>query len=87
MKNAIDLTDIDYVKALQSNIRATLDTPQGMEVMQFLESLCGWYDFSETHPDLIMIKNGKRQVLATLKTLMRVPAEQIVLIANQLTEE
>ena len=77
------LTDLDYVKALQSNLRATLDTPQGLEVMKFLETLCGWYDFSETDRNLILINHGKRQVLASIKTLLKCNPEQIV----QLTKE
>lgn len=81
-----ELSNIEYVKALQSNLRATLDTPQGMEVIAFLERLCGWYEFSETDPDLILIGHGKRQVLATLKTLMRFPADQIVAVASNLED-
>ena len=79
----INLNNIDDIKALQSNLRATLDTPQGMEVMMFLEDLCGWYDFSEKDPNLILIAHGKRQVLATLKTIMRLKADEIVNLANE----
>lgn len=79
----IDLTNIEEVKVLQSNLRATLDTPSGIEVMQFLDELCGWYDFSESSPDLILIAHGKRQVLATLKTLLRLTPEQVVATANK----
>ena len=78
-----ELNDIDYVKELQSNLRATLDTPQGLEIIAFLEKLCGWYDFSETEPDRIMLAHGKRQVLASLKTLLRLKPEQIISIANE----
>ena len=81
--NGIDLTDIEYVRALQSNLRATLDTPQGMEVITFLENLCGWYDFSATAPDLILIAHGKRQVLATIKTLLRLLPEEIVALTEE----
>lgn len=81
-----DLTDIEYVKSLQSNLRATLDTPQGMEVLQFLETLCGWYDFSETDPNLILMGHGKRQVLATLKTLLRANPEQVVQLATEINQ-
>lgn len=74
----IDLTNLDEVRGLQSNLRATLDTPAGKEVIKFLEELCGWYDFIETDPDTILIKHGKRQVLATIKTLLKLTPEQIV---------
>jgi len=79
----IDLKDIEQVKALQSNLRSSLDTPQGKEIVKFLEDICGWYDFSEIDPNLIQIKHGKRQVLATIKTLLRLNPEQIVAIAQK----
>lgn len=82
----IDLTNIDHVQALQATLRVTLDTPQGVELITFLEQVCGWYDFNETDPNKILIAHGKRQVLATIKTLMRLPAEQIIAMANQLEE-
>lgn len=76
----IDLSDHDQVVALQSNLRASLGTDHGKEVIKFLEEICGWYDFSEQHPDRIMVAHGKRQVLATLKTLLEQPADVIVLM-------
>ena len=79
----IDLKNPEDVKALQSNLRASLDTPQGKEVISFLEEICGWYDFSETDPNMILIKHGKRAVLATLKTLLELNPEQIIAISNQ----
>jgi len=78
-----DLKSIDDVKALQSNMRASLDTPQGKEVVSFLEEICGWYDFSETDPNMILIKHGKRAVLATIKTLLELNAEQIAVLARE----
>jgi hypothetical protein len=77
-KEMINLSNIDDVKALQSNLRASLDTPQGKEVISWLEEICGWYDFSEIDPNMILIKHGKRQVLATMKTLIDLTAEQVV---------
>lgn len=79
----IDLRNIDDVKALQSNLRASLDTPQGKEVVKWLEEICGWYDFSETDPNMILIKHGKRGVLATIKTLLKLSPEQIVALTNK----
>ena len=77
-----DLTVMEDVKMLQSNLRASLGTPAGKEVMKFLEEICGWYDFSETHPDMILMKHGKRQVLATLKTLLEQHADTVVQTAR-----
>ena len=79
----IDLLNIDEVKALQSNLKASLDTPQGKEIIVFLEGVCGWYDFNEIDPDKILINHGKRQVLATIKTLLRLSPDQIVALTKQ----
>ena len=79
----IDLKSRDDVAGLQSNLRASLDTPQGKEVIKFLEEICGWYDFMETDPNMILIKHGKRQVLATIKTLLKLNPDQIVALAKK----
>ena len=78
-----DLAKIEDVRALQANLRATLETPAGKEVITFLEEICGWYDFSEVEPSMILIKHGKRQVLATLKTLLKLNPEQIVALTQK----
>lgn len=74
------MSNIDYVKGLQSNMRATFETPQGEEVMKFLEEACGWYQsvFSPVNRDLTLVQDGKRQVVATIKTLLKYDPEQIV---------
>jgi len=78
------LTDIDYIKGLQSNLRIMFSTPQGKEVMKFLEESCGWYQsvFDPVNRDLTLINDGRRQVVATIKTLIEYPAEQIVALAK-----
>lgn len=77
------LTNIEYVKALKGNLRASLDTDAGKEVIKFLDDLCGWYDFAETDTNRILLAHGKRQVLATIKTLLYLTPEQIVAIAKE----
>ena len=79
----IDLKNIEDVRMLQSNLRCSMDTIQGKEVVSFLEEICGWYDFSETDPNMILIKHGKRQVLATIKTLLKLNPEQIVALTKE----
>lgn len=79
----INLANINDVRALQANLRATLDTTPGKEVIRFLEGICGWYDFKETDPNAILIAHGKRQVLATIKTLLELNPEQIVQVAKE----
>ena len=79
----INLQSLEDVKGLQSNLRASLGTPQGEEVMKFLETHFCFYDFSDMEVNHILIKNGARQVIATIKTLLEQPAEQIVALANK----
>lgn len=78
----INLKDLKEVKSLQSNMRVVFGNEHGKEVMKFLEQLCGWYDFQHIDPNLILIQHGKRQVLATIKTLLDVNAEQIVALTQ-----
>lgn len=78
-----DLTKIEAVTALKQNLRATLETDAGAEVIKFMEEVCGWYDFRDTDPNTILINHGKRQVLATIKTLMRLSPEQIVAMTKE----
>ena len=82
------LTDLRYVKDLQSNLHIVFDNPQGKEVMMFLETSCGWYEsiFDPVNRDIILLNAGKREVLATIKTLLKLTPEQIVAMAKQKEE-
>lgn len=82
----IDLKNSEDVKVLQSYLRTSLESPSGKEVMKFLEQLCGWYDFSEVEPSRIQIAHGKRQVLATIKTLLEFKPDQIVALMREKEE-
>lgn len=84
----IDLTKTRDAKALSGNVRAVFDTPAGKEVMAFLEEACGWYEsiFDPDNKDRILINAGRREVVATLKTLMRLSPEQITALAKQKEE-
>jgi hypothetical protein len=80
----IDMTDINQVRALKANCHAVFDTPQGKEVMRFLEISCRWYQsvFTPGSPDMTLINDGKRQVVATLKTILELSPEQISQLAQ-----
>lgn len=73
----IDLTNINQIKGLQSNMHVVFDSPPGKEVLAFLEQICGWYDVGDTETEIVLNKNGKRQVLATIKTLLELTPEQV----------
>jgi hypothetical protein len=80
----IDLKDIDYVKGLQSDARAVLETGSGKNLMEFLEVLCGWFQSPLVPGDRMMtdVAVGRREVIATLKTLLTFSAEDICNIAR-----
>jgi hypothetical protein len=83
-----NLTDVNDVKGLQSNLHIVFDGEPGKEVMRFLEYSCGWFEsiFDPINKDRILINAGKREVIATIKTLLQLPAEQIVLMAKHREE-
>jgi hypothetical protein len=80
----IDLTDLDYVAGLQSNLRCTLATPQGAEVMKFLEKICAWtptvFDTLETNE--VIARDATRRVCGTLKALLELTPRQVVALAE-----
>ncbi len=79
----INLKSLAEVQQLQANLRGSLGTDAGKEVMKWLEEICGWYDFSATDTNQILMKHGARQCLATIKTLLEHPAETVVQIAQK----
>jgi len=81
----INMSDDRDVQGLKSNIHAVFDTPQGKEVLDFLEQACGWYEsiFDPQNKDLILINAGRREVLATIKTILKHSPDHIVALAQQ----
>lgn len=81
----MNLNDYNTAKGVKANFHATFDTPQGQEVMAFLEATCCWRQsvWSPQNPDMTLINDGKRQVVATIKSILELSPEQIVAIANQ----
>ena len=78
------MTDDGYIKGLKANMIAVFETPQGKEVMTFLEQACGWYEsvFDSENRDKILINAGRREVLATIKTFLKQSPEHIVALAQ-----
>jgi len=80
----MNLSNLDEVKVLQSNIRVVFESPQGKEVMRFLEDAVG-YDASVFDPmnrENTWVNDGKRQVVATIKSFLKLTPEQIVAMAK-----
>ena len=76
---------IQEATALKSNIHATFDSPQGKEVMLYIEKIGGWYprytDSNETND--IIARDANRRLIGTLKTIMTISAEQIVVLQGE----
>jgi len=80
----IDLTNANEVKGIQANIHSTFNTPQGEIVLEFLEQACGWYEsiFDPENRDRILINAGRREVVATIKTFLKLTPEEIADLAK-----
>jgi len=78
------LTNLEEVRALKSDIHACFDTPQGKEVMKFIEQIGSWYpttlDSSETND--IIARDANRKLIGTIKTILELSPEQIVVLAG-----
>ena len=74
--------------ALKSNMHATFDSPQGKEVMSYLEQIGHWfptvYDSGDTNE--IIARDANRRLVGTLKSILLLTPEQIAMVAG-LTEE
>lgn len=81
----MNMTDVDFVAGLKSNMHAVFDTPSGKEVMKYLEVSCGWYKsvFDPQDPNMTLINDGKRQVIATIKTILELNPHQLVELAKR----
>lgn len=79
------MKDKNYAATIKSNMHAVFDSPAGQEVMRYLEISCGWYNsiYDPSSPDLTLINDGKRQVVATIKTILDLSPDQLVLLAEQ----
>ena len=81
----MNLQNIDDVKGLQSNLIATFDTPQGKEVMRFIEQIGSWYpkmgDSGETNE--IIARDANRRLIGTIKTMLELTPEEIVALTKE----
>jgi len=78
----IDLSHPEEVRRLQDSLRILFDQPQGKELMELLEQICGWFNFNEVDTNQVLINTGKRQVLATIKTLLTQQPDVIAQLAE-----
>lgn len=81
----IDLSDIQDVRGLKSNLHVTFDSPHGKEVMKFIEQIGGWVptvaDSMETNA--IVARDANRRLIGTIKTILELSPEQIVQVVQK----
>lgn len=84
----VNLTDIKYVKQLKSDLEQAFLQERGERLTEYLEELVGYhrsvYDPQST--ELTLINDGKRQVLATIKTVMRLSPTEVVAYYKRMEE-
>lgn len=81
----MDMTNIDEVRALKSNLHATFDTTQGKEAMKFMQEIGGWFPsvFDSMDTNAIIARDANRRLLGTVRTILDLKAEQIVAYATK----
>lgn len=84
----INLTDIEYVKGLQSNLRATFGSAPGKETMKFMEDYFGWTPtiFDSLETNAVIARDANRRLIGTIKTLLELSPEQIVDLARHMEQ-
>jgi len=75
----------DEAIALKSNIHATFDSPQGKEVMRYMERIGSWYPkiYDSMDTNDIVSRDANRRLIGTIKTIMELKPEQIVALMEE----
>lgn len=76
----ITLGNIDHVKQLKADLAAAFDGERGARLMEFMELVCN-YDTPGYNPEVestIFLSAGKREVLMTLKAILKYRPEEVV---------
>lgn len=78
------MKDVNYVKTLKEDFTFVFDSPQGKNVMAFLDSIGHWtptvFDSSETNE--IIARDANRKLLGTIKTILNCSPMQIMELAE-----
>lgn len=68
----INLTDPKDIAALKEAFGYSFKGPLGQRTLEFLESYCGfWLGGARENLDQLQYEAGKRDVILTMKTIMR----------------
>jgi hypothetical protein len=71
--------------ALKSNMHATFDSPQGKEVMRYIEKIGNWMPtmFDEMDTNSIVARDANRRLIGTIKTIMEISPDQIEALTGE----
>ena len=81
----MNLSNVEEIKALQANLHACFGSPQGKEVLKYMEQLCHWtptiYDSNDTND--IIARDASRKIYGTIKTFLELNPEQLAALAQR----
>lgn len=81
----MNLKNKDEIALLKSSMHTVFDTPQGKEVMAFIEQIGSWtptvFDSLETNE--VIARDANRRLIGTIKTFLELSPEQINVLVNQ----
>ena len=76
---------LDEAYILKQNMHVCFDSPQGKEVLNYLEVICGWaptiYDSNETNA--IIARDANRKIVGTIKTILMLTPSQIIALESK----
>ncbi len=76
---------LDEARVLKQNIHTTFDSKHGQETMKFIERIGSWWprytDSNETND--VIARDANRKLIATLKNIMNLSAEHIVILTQE----
>jgi hypothetical protein len=81
----VDLKNLNEVKKLKADCHTVFDSPQGKDVMKFMQEIGGWFPsvFDSMETNDIIARDATRRLLGTIRTIMDLAPEQIVALANK----
>lgn len=81
----MNLSNRDEVVAIQSNLHACFDTPQGKEAMKFIEQIGSWYPtvFDSLETNEVVARDANRRLIGTIKTFLELSPEQIIALTKK----
>ena len=82
----VRLNDLDYIKQLKADLESAFDGERGKRLMEYLHLLCN-YDTPGYDPEItttVFMCAGRREVLMTLKAILRNSPEEIVEYFNKM---